>query len=147
MNCYVVTTVINHDFKLGLTARFKDGSITHLFYAQLNERCMMDGSHKRGRPLIQTLSLLHITLGRQAALVSGVVDSVNDPDSVLKHFIKRRITEPAVSGEAMPDSDQVFRLCGMTPDATARADAGCTLSPAARHKARIRLESKQKESR
>lgn len=118
-------------------------SLVELRAMQLWQDFMRD----HGQPLIQTLSLLHITLGRQAALVTGVVDSVNDPESVLKGFIKRNITEPAVSGEAMPDSDPVFRLCGVTPDATARADAGRTLSPAARHKARIRLELKQKESR
>ncbi|HAK3429402.1 TPA: septation initiation protein, partial [Salmonella enterica] len=43
-----------------------------------------DFMQSHGKALIQTLSLLKTTMGREASAVVGVVNSVNDPDTLLK---------------------------------------------------------------
>ncbi len=63
-----------------------------------------------GKALIQTLSLLKSTMGREASAVVGVVHSVNDPDTLLKDFIHKHITRPALTNDAMPEQDPVFKL-------------------------------------
>lgn len=66
-----------------------------------------------GKALIQTLSLLKSTMGREASAVVGVVHSVNDPDTVLKDFIHKNIIKPALTNDAMPEQDPVFKLAGV----------------------------------
>lgn len=93
-----------------------------------------------GKALIQTLSLLKSTMGREASAVVGVVHSVNDPDTVLKDFIHKNIIKPALTNDAMPEQDPVFKLAGVAPDYAARLDFSKQLSPAALHKMKIRQE-------
>ncbi|HCB1414584.1 TPA: septation initiation protein [Klebsiella variicola subsp. variicola] len=93
-----------------------------------------------GKALIQTLSLLKPTMGREASAVVGVVHSVNDPDTVLKDFIHKNIIKPALTNDAMPEQDPVFKLAGVAPDYAARLDFSKQLSPAALHKMKIRQE-------
>lgn len=95
--------------------------------------------------LIQTLSLLKSTMGREASAVVGVVNSVNDPDTVLKDFIHKHITRPALANDAMPEQDPVFKLAGVAPDYAARLDFSNQLSPAAMHKIKVRQELAEKE--
>ncbi|MBN3214578.1 hypothetical protein [Pectobacterium polaris] len=61
-----------------------------------------------GQQLIQTLSLLKITQGRQASLTTDVIRGVNAPESVLKDFISKHITRPAIEQDALPSDDTVF---------------------------------------
>lgn len=98
-----------------------------------------------GKALIQTLSLLKSTVGREASAVTGVVHSVNDPDTLLKDFIRKHITEPALANDAMPEQDPVFRLAGVVPDYAARLDFSKQPSPAAIHKMKVRQERAEKE--
>ncbi len=98
-----------------------------------------------GKALIQTLSLLKSTMGREASAVTGVVHSVNDPDTLLKDFIRKHITEPALANDAMPEQDPVFRLAGVAPDYAARLDFSKQPSPAAIHKMKVRQERAGKE--
>ena len=56
----------------------------------------------------------------EASAVVGVVNSVNDPDTVLKDFIHKHITRPAMANDAMPEQDPVFKLAGVAPDYAAR---------------------------
>lgn len=93
-----------------------------------------------GKQLIETLSLLKITLGRASSSVVGVVHTVNDPESVLKDFISRKITQPALSRDALPEEDPVFKLAGISPDYAAHVDFSKASSPAARHKMLVRRE-------
>jgi hypothetical protein len=79
-------------------------------------------------------------MGREASAVVGVVHSVNDPDTVLKDFIHKNITKPALTNDAMPEQDPVFKLAGVAPDYAARLDFSKQLSPAALHKMKIRQE-------
>lgn len=72
-----------------------------------------DFMQSHGKALIQTLSLLKSTMGREASAVVGVVNSVNDPDTVLKDFIHKHITRPALANDAMPEQDPVFKLAGV----------------------------------
>lgn len=97
-----------------------------------------------GQQLIGTLSLLKITLGRQASAGIGEVDSVNDPETVLKTFITRNITDPALVSDALPEDD-VFELAGTFPARGAHSDYRNSPSPAARHKILARREMAQKE--
>jgi len=97
-----------------------------------------------GQQLIQTLSLLKITLGRQASAGIGEVDSVNDPETVLKNFIARNITDPALVCDALPEDD-VFKLAGTFPARGAHDDYRNSPSPAARHKILARRKMAQKE--
>ncbi len=98
-----------------------------------------------GKALIQTLSLLKTTMGREASAVVGVVNSVNDPDTVLKNFIHKHITRPALTNAAMPEQDPVFKLAGVAPDYAALADFRKLPSPAALHKMKVRQERAEKE--
>ncbi|EKW73583.1 phage polarity suppression family protein [Escherichia coli 96.0107] len=98
-----------------------------------------------GKALIQTLSLLKSTMGREASAVVGVVHSVNDPDTLLKDFIHKHITRPALTNDAMPEQDPVFKLAGVAPDYAARLDFSNKLSPAAMHKMKVRQERAEKE--
>lgn len=98
-----------------------------------------------GKALIQTLSLLKSTMGREASAVVGVVHSVNDPDTLLKDFIYKHITRPALTNDAMPEQDPVFKLAGVAPDYAARLDFSNKLSPAAMHKMKVRQERAEKE--
>ena len=102
-----------------------------------------DFMQSHGKALIQTLSLLKSTMGREASAVVGVVNSVNDPDTVLKDFI--HITRPALANDAMPEQDPVFKLAGVAPDYAARLDFSNQLSPAAMHKIKVRQELAEKE--
>ncbi|HGV9335949.1 TPA: septation initiation protein [Raoultella planticola] len=104
-----------------------------------------DFMQAHGKALIQTLSLLKSTMGREASAVTGVVHSVNDPDTLLQDFIRRHITEPALSNDAMPEQDPVFKLAGVAPDYTARLDFSKQPSPAAIHKMKVRQERTEKE--
>ncbi|WP_449543922.1 phage polarity suppression protein [Lelliottia nimipressuralis] len=97
-----------------------------------------------GKALIQTLSLLKLTIGRNASEIIGVVHSVNDPDTVLKDFIKKRITDPALSNNVMPAQDPVFELAGIEPDYAAQQDFNKLPSPAALHKMKVRKELAEK---
>ncbi|MDE8559050.1 septation initiation protein [Pantoea vagans] len=97
-----------------------------------------------GQQLIQTLSLLKITLGRQASAGIGEVHSVNDPDTALKNFITRNITDPALVRDALPEDD-VFQHAGAFPARGACDDYRNSPSPAARHKILARREMVQKE--
>ncbi|MGN3716955.1 phage polarity suppression protein [Enterobacter hormaechei] len=99
-----------------------------------------DFMQAHGKALIQTLSLLKTTMGREASAVVGVVNSVNDPDTLLKDFIHKHITKPALTNDVMPDQDPVFKLAGVAPDYAARLDFSKQLSPAALHKMKIRQE-------
>ncbi|MCK6652116.1 septation initiation protein [Enterobacter roggenkampii] len=99
-----------------------------------------DFMQSHGKALIQTLSLLKTTMGREASAVVGVVNSVNDPDTLLKDFIHKNITKPALTNDVMPDQDPVFKLAGVAPDYAARLDFSKQLSPAALHKMKIRQE-------
>lgn len=106
-----------------------------------------DFMQSHGKALIQTLSLLKTTMGREASAVIGVVHSVNDPDTVLKNFIREHITEPSLTNDAMPEHDPVLKLAGINPDYEALADFHNIPSPAALHKMQIRQElSKKRES-
>ncbi|WP_313141869.1 septation initiation protein [Leclercia sp.] len=100
-----------------------------------------------GKALIQTLSLLKSTMGREASAVVGVVHSVNDPDTLLKDFIRKHITEPSLSNDAMPEQDPVFKLTGVVPDYAAREDFSKSPSPAALHKIKIRQERQELQKR
>ncbi|KAA1051150.1 septation initiation protein [Pseudocitrobacter sp. 73] len=104
-----------------------------------------DFMQSHGKALIQTLSLLKTTMGREASAVVGVVNSVNDPDTVLKDFIHKHITRPALTNAAMPEQDPVFRLAGIVPDYAARLDFSNQPSPAAIHKMKVRQERAEKE--
>ncbi|EAY4002107.1 septation initiation protein [Salmonella enterica] len=104
-----------------------------------------DFMQSHGKALIQTLSLLKSTMGREASAVVGVVHSVNDPDTLLKDFIHKHITRPALSNTAMPEQDPVFKLAGVAPDYSARLDLSKQLSPAAIHKMKVRQERAEKE--
>lgn len=100
-----------------------------------------------GKHLIETLSLLKITLGRISSAGIGVVHSVNDPESVLKNFINKNITDPALSRDALPEEDPVFQLVGSSPEQAARVDYSKASSPAARHKMLVRREmAKQRKA-
>ena len=98
-----------------------------------------------GQQLIKTLSLLKITLGRSAGSRSGVVHSVNDPETVLKDFISINITQPALIGDALPEEDAVFKLTGIFPEHAAIVDNGKAPNPAARHRILVRREMAKKE--
>lgn len=104
-----------------------------------------DFMQSHGKALIQTLSLLKTTMGREASAVVGVVNSVNDPDTVLKDFIHKHITRPALTNAAMPEQDPVFKLAGVAPDYAARRDFSNQPSPAAIHKMKVRQERAEKE--
>ncbi|EOA2353345.1 septation initiation protein [Escherichia coli] len=104
-----------------------------------------DFMQSHGKALIQTLSLLKSTMGREASAVVGVVHSVNDPDTLLKDFIHKHITRPALTNDAMPEQDPVFKLAGVAPDYAARLDFSNKLSPAAMHKMKVRQERAEKE--
>ncbi|MBK4785370.1 MAG: septation initiation protein [Pantoea sp. Pent] len=91
-----------------------------------------DFMRAHGQQLIKTLSLLKITLGRSAGSGSGVVHSVNDPETVLKDFIRRHITQPALAGDVLPEEDAVFQLAGIFADDAAHSDFRKGPSPAAR---------------
>jgi len=104
-----------------------------------------DFMQAHGKALIQTLSLLKSTMGREASAVIGVVHSVNDPDILLQDFIRKHITEPALSNDAMPEQDQVLKLAGVAPDYAARLDFSKQPSPAAIHKMKVRQERTEKE--
>jgi len=106
-----------------------------------------DFTQAHGKALIQTLSLLKSTMGREASAVVGVVHSVNDPDTLLKDFIHKHITEPALSNDAMPEQDPVFKLTGVVPDYAAREDLSKSPSPAALHKMKIRQEREELQNR
>lgn len=97
-----------------------------------------------GKALIQTLSLLKITMGRKASELTGVVHSVNDPETILKDFIKQKITDPALSNAVMPEQDSIFKLVGVEPDYAARMDFNKLPSPAALHKMRVQQERANK---
>ncbi|EGT4279271.1 septation initiation protein [Cronobacter sakazakii] len=99
-----------------------------------------DFMQAHGKALIQTLSLLKSTMGREASAVVGVVHSVNDPDTLLKDFIHKNITKPALTNDAIPEQDPVIKLAGVVPDYAARLDFSKQLSPAALHKMKIRQE-------
>ncbi|WP_276724441.1 septation initiation protein [Pantoea septica] len=101
--------------------------------------------HAHGQQLIQTLSLLKITLGRQASIGVGTVNSVNDPVTVLKNFVTRSITDPALACDALPEEDAVFKLAGIFPTRGAQDDLSKSPSPAARSKMLRRREMAQKE--
>ncbi|EEW1142338.1 septation initiation protein [Escherichia coli] len=103
-----------------------------------------DFMQSHGKALIQ-LSLLKSTMGREASAVVGVVHSVNDPDTLLKDFIHKHITRPALTNDAMPEQDPVFKLAGVAPDYAARLDFSNKLSPAAMHKMKVRQERAEKE--
>ncbi|TXU20552.1 septation initiation protein [Klebsiella pneumoniae] len=103
-----------------------------------------DFMQSHGKTLIQTLSLLKSTMGREASAVVGVVHSVNDPDTLLKDFIHKHITKPALANTAMPEQDPVFKLAGVAPDYSARLDLSKQLSPAAIHKMKVRQEQAEK---
>ncbi|MGH5858683.1 septation initiation protein, partial [Klebsiella pneumoniae] len=103
-----------------------------------------DFMQSHGKALIQTLSLLKSTMGREASAVVGVVHSVNDPDTLLKDFIHKHITKPALANTAMPEQDPVFKLAGVAPDYSARLDLSKQLSPAAIHKMKVRQEQAEK---
>lgn len=83
-------------------------------------------------------------MGREASAVVGVVHSVNDPDTLLKDFIHKHITRPALNNTAMPEQDPVFKLAGVAPDYSARLDLSKQLSPAAIHKMKVRQEQAEK---
>lgn len=106
-----------------------------------------DFMQSHGKALIQTLSLLKTTMGREASAVVGVVNSVNDPDTVLKDFIHKHITKPALTNAAMPEQDPVFKLAGVAPDYAALADFRKLPSPAALHKMKIRQEREELQKR
>ncbi|HBQ5769577.1 TPA: septation initiation protein [Klebsiella pneumoniae subsp. pneumoniae] len=103
-----------------------------------------DFMQSHGKAIIQTLSLLKSTMGREASAVVGVVHSVNDPDTLLKDFIHKHITKPALANTAMPEQDPVFKLAGVAPDYSARLDLSKQLSPAAIHKMKVRQEQAEK---
>ncbi|EHC45172.1 putative head size determination protein [Salmonella enterica subsp. enterica serovar Inverness str. R8-3668] len=71
--------------------------------------------------------------------------SVNDPDTLLKDFIHKHIARPALTNDAMPEQDPVFKLAGVVPDYAARQDFSNKLSPAAMHKMKVRQERAEKE--
>lgn len=100
-----------------------------------------------GQQLIKTLSLLKITLGRSAGSGSGVVHSVNDPETVLKDFISRHITQPALAGDTLPEDDVVFKLAGIFPEHAARVDNGKAPNPAARHRILMRRRETAKKEK
>lgn len=104
-----------------------------------------DFMQAHGKALIQTLSLLKSTMGREASAVTGVVHSINDPDTLLQDFIRKHITEPALINDAMPKQDPVFKLAGVAPDYAARLDFSNQPSPAAIHKMKVRQERAEKE--
>ncbi|EAO3906122.1 septation initiation protein [Salmonella enterica subsp. enterica serovar Newport] len=106
-----------------------------------------DFMQSHGKALIQTLSLLKTTMGREASAVVGVVNSVNDPDTVLKDFIHKHITKLALTNAAMPEQDPVFKLAGVAPDYAALADFRKLPSPAALHKMKIRQEREELQKR
>ncbi|EIN2097819.1 septation initiation protein [Salmonella enterica] len=106
-----------------------------------------DFMQSHGKALIQTLSLLKTTMGRKASAVIGVVHSVNDPDTVLKDFIRKHITEPSLVNDAMPEHDPVLKLAGVAPDYAALADFRKLPSPAALHKMKIRQEREELQKR
>lgn len=106
-----------------------------------------DFMQSHGKALIQTLSLLKTTMGREASAVVGVVNSVNDPNTVLKDFIHKHITKPALINDAMPEHDPVLKLVGVAPDYAALADFRKLPSPAALHKMKIRQEREELQKR
>lgn len=98
-----------------------------------------------GKGLLQLLSLLKTTLGRRASFTTGVVDSVNDPESVLKRFIAERITEPAIKHDSSPEDDPLLKQTGAYPAHAASVSAQNAPSPAALHKLRIQRERAKEE--
>lgn len=98
-----------------------------------------------GKALIQTLSLLKSTMGREASAVVGVVHSVNELDTLLKDFIHKHITRPALINDAMPEQDPVFKLAGVAPDYGGHLDFSNKFSPTAMHKMKVRQERAEKE--
>lgn len=67
-------------------------------------------------------------------------DNGNDPDTLLRDFIHKNITKPALTNDAIPEQDPVIKLAGVVPDYAARLDFSKQLSPAALHKMKIRQE-------
>ncbi|MCO4165266.1 septation initiation protein [Citrobacter youngae] len=126
--------------------RAKDYISAHNALVQLRAmQLWQDFMQAHGEPLIQTLSLLKITLGREASFTTGVVRGVNDPESVLREFISKNITQPALEHNALPEQDAAFRLAGVFPDQAARTDFSRSPTPAARKKMLTRREMAQKE--
>lgn len=98
---------------------------------------------EHGQQMIQLLGLLKDTLGNHASSVSGVVHSINDPDTVLKDFISNNITRPALKKESTSCNDPLLRQIGMVPEQRASQDARKALSPAARHKRRVQRAARE----
>ncbi|MEN4518401.1 septation initiation protein [Pantoea agglomerans] len=98
-----------------------------------------------GQALLQLLGLLKTTLGRRAGSVTGVVNSVNDPESVLKQFIAKRITKPALDMDSSPEYDPLLKQTGAYPAHSALVSVHNAPSPAALHKLRVQRERAAKE--
>lgn len=126
--------------------RAKDYISAHNALVQLRAmQLWQEFMQAHGEPLIQTLSLLKITLGREASITTGVVRGVNDPESVLREFINKHITRPALERDALPEEDTAFRLAGVFPDHAARIDFSRAPTPAARNKMLVRREMAKKK--
>lgn len=93
-----------------------------------------------GQELLQLLGLMKTTLGRRASSVIGVVNSVNDPESVLKQFIGEKITKPALDMNSSPENDPLLKQTGAYPAHAASVSVHNAPSPAALHKLRVQRE-------
>ncbi|MBN7122635.1 septation initiation protein [Erwinia billingiae] len=98
-----------------------------------------------GQALLQLLGLLKTTLGRRAGSVTGVVNSVNDPETVLRQFIAKRITKPALDMDSPPENDPLLKQTGAYPAHAALVSVHNAPSPAALHKLRVQRERAAKE--
>lgn len=98
-----------------------------------------------GKGLLQLLSLLKTTLGRRASELTGVVDSVNDPESVLKRFIAEKITGPAIKLDSSPEDDPLLKQTGAYPAHAASVSAQNAPSPAALHKLHVQRQRTKEE--
>ncbi len=87
---------------------------------------------EHGHQLMQVLSLLRLTLGRNATIISGTVHSVNDTETVLKNFIAENITRPALSHPFAAQDDPFLCQVGVHADEQAYLDVRNAPSPAAR---------------
>ncbi|PVZ78518.1 septation initiation protein [Serratia sp. S1B] len=94
--------------------------------------------------LIQLLSLLKLTLGRNASAITGVVHSINDPETILKDFIADKITRPALRHLAFNQDDPFLRQVEVYADQQAQTDLENSPSPAARSRILTRRELKAK---
>ncbi len=76
-----------------------------------------DFMKQHGSTLIQLLSLLKVTKGRSASSISGVVHSVNDPETLLRDFIASSITKEGANKQVISSqADSLIKISRIWAD-------------------------------